>query len=323
MKRIPLILAALSLAGFAAVVSCHKTNNVATPINTNQVFSSLRSSAQTLSVTAGMDTTVYAANGTMLHFYANSFKSSTGNIITSGPISIKIIEMYNPGDMALNRATTTADAGQLSSGGQVSILAYQGTQQVTANKYGIGFRQSGASGQNMQLFYGTTNNTDSIATWTISDTTKTGTTASGTVADSSGGGTGSGVNFMYVFDSCTNFGWINCDHYMGSSYTLTSISLSVPDNSFSSDNTEVFLMFPSDKSVMSLYYDGSSKTYKSGFGGMNTVPVGLNYEIVLVTNKKESYYYWSGSGTVTTSMSVTAAPASETLADIITRMHAL
>ncbi len=316
MKRIPIILCVLSIIGLAAVVSCHKTPNVATPINSGQIFSSLRTAPQTLSVTAGRDTTVYAASGTMLHFYPNSFKSSTGNIITSGLIAIKIIEMYKPGEMALNRATTTAGEDQLSSGGQVSILAYQGTQQVTANKYGIGFKQPGASGTNMQLFYGTTSNTDSLATWTISDTTKTGTTSSGTTADSSGGGSGSGVNFMYVFDSCTEFGWVNCDHYWN--YDRTGITLMMPDNTFTGSNTEVFLIFPSDKSVVSLTYNSSKKAFYH-----SKVPLDFSYEIVAVTNKSGSYYYWSGVGTVTADMTLNAAPASETLADIINRMHGL
>ena len=320
MKRISIILLAMIVTTTAAIISCKKTNNTTTPVTT-AVFSSLRSTPQTLSVIAGRDTTVYAANGTMLHFYPNSFKNSTGNIITSGTINIQIREMYKPGDMALNGATTTADVGQLSSGGQVVISAYLGTQEVTANKYGIGFKQAGASTQPMQLFYGTTNNNDSMATWTISDTTKTGTTSNGTVTDSTGGGTGSGVNFMYIFDSCTNFGWVNCDHFSGSTYTLTNISVVMPDNSYTPANTEVFLIFPTDNSVMQL--DAYSSANLSFSYITNRIPEGLNYEIVVVTNKNQSYYYWSGTGTITAHMSLNAAPASETLADIISRMHGL
>ena len=96
--------------------------------------------------------------------------------------------------------------------------------------------------------------------------------------------------------------------------------MQLPDATYNSSNTQVYIIFPTDKSVAGLSYISSKKAFASG---PHSMPVGLAYEIVATTNKNGSYYYWEGSGTVTADMTVSAAMASETLQDIIVRMHAL
>ena len=102
---------AVCLTAAIIVVACKKSSNNTTgpTLSLNQLFAGLRTSPQNLSVTAGRDTMVFGANGTMLHFYTNSFKDASGNIVTSGTVNLQLIEMYKPGDMIANRATTTAN----------------------------------------------------------------------------------------------------------------------------------------------------------------------------------------------------------------------
>ena len=110
MKINNFLVAALSCLLFNFFASCEKTNTSSTYIvfHLNQLFSGLRSTPQNFTVTAGRDTTIYGTNNTLLHFYTNSFKDAGGNIIQSGTVYIQLIEMYKPGDMICNRATTMA-----------------------------------------------------------------------------------------------------------------------------------------------------------------------------------------------------------------------
>ena len=77
----------------------HTTNVTNVTPSLNQLFAGLRYTPQNLSVTAGRDTIVYGNNGTMLHFYTNSFKNGSGNIITSGTVYLQLTEMYKAGDL--------------------------------------------------------------------------------------------------------------------------------------------------------------------------------------------------------------------------------
>ena len=87
-------------AVIVVIASCSKPYNdshtvtVSPSYTINQLFAGLRTSPQTLTVTAGRDTIVYGANGTRMHFYTNSFKTAAGAIITSGTINLQLVEMY-------------------------------------------------------------------------------------------------------------------------------------------------------------------------------------------------------------------------------------
>ena len=283
--------------------------------------SSLHYTPQTFAITAGRDTIVMGKDSTVLHFYPNSFMTSTGNIITTGSINIQLIEMYSPGAMIANGATTaTTDGSLLNSGGQVYIKASMNGQEVFANKYGLGFRQPGSSTTPMEIFYGSTGNADSAVKWTVSDTTKTGTTAAGTSTDSSASTTTNPhPNFMYIFDSCTSFSWINCDQFSGNG-AQDKIFFQVPDATYTSANTIVFFVLPGTNSVEKGEYSGDGKFLIAHIAG------NVAYKAVGITNKNNSYYYWEQTGTTTNDHSVITVPmamAPETLGDIITRLHGL
>jgi hypothetical protein len=301
------------------IISCKKNSSTG-DINTttkNQLFAGLKSAPQTITINAGRDTVVYAAGGTMLHFYTYSFLDANKNIIKSGVVNLQIVEMSTPGTMALNRATTTTtDGAQLQSGGQFSMAAFMGTTEISANKFGVGFKQPKASSQPMNLFYGNNNNTDSLTKWTVSDTTKKGTQAKGTTTDSTRSKTN--PDFFYIFDTCSNYIFWNCDYYAGN--PTTSLSVTFPDNTFNSNNTDIYAIFPSYNIVTPLDEFLNST---NNFTGKYLMPVGEKYELVIVSNKNGTLYYYSQSGTVTDNMTIHATMVVETLGDIIARMKGL
>jgi hypothetical protein len=331
MKR-HLYLLAISLFSMLAIASCTKDmspdpieekekynagNVTGSKTKLNALFAEFRSTPQSFTVTAGTNQTITGAEGTVLTFYPHSFKDAQGNIITSGTISIKLIEMYKPGAMIANRATTTNNGKLLISGGQVNIKATKNGQEVFANSYGIAFPQQYPSNQPMALYYGNTDNPDSLTTWTIADTLLNGTTTNGTTNDS--------FNNYYVneFDSCTNFNWINCDYFYNVQGPLTNISVVMPDTNFNASNTQVFIVFPSINSVTNVsVYNAGTSTFSLG---MNyEIPVGMTIHIVAITNNNGQYYYFEDAWlTSTANMSVTTTMTPQTQAYIFTQLSQL
>jgi hypothetical protein len=332
MKRVHLVLALLCCTAIITVIACKKkkTETVYDPSHLNEYFAGLRTSPQSISVQAGRDTVVSGARGTVLHFYQNSFKDAAGNVITAGTINLQLTEMYTPGDMIANRTSATADGQVLQSGGQVMIVATMNGNPVLANKYGIAFKQPAASSQPMALYYQGGNNADSSVTWKVSDTTKNGTTAAGTNDTSSHTGTKSDTitintgthtyhfpGFYYLFDSCTDFRWVNCDirSVWGPGVNFTNISLVMPDASFKNANTQVYFIFSSINSTVNLYYNPSTKSFV-GDDAYPPFPIGKPYKLIAMADKDGTYYYFESSGTVTNGMTINAAMEQKTLADI-------
>lgn len=321
MKNLIRLGIASSLISLIIVQSCKKTTDTVSDDLTqlNKKFAAIRTTPQTLSVTAGRDTVVFGKDSTMLHFYTNSFKDAAGNIITSGTVNLQLIEMYQPGDMVANRATTTSNGKLLQSSGQVKITAWWNNQAITANKYGIGFKQAVPSAVTMSLFYGDTNNPDSVTTWG-EPATGPGTSANA-VLDTS---TRLLPGYRYMFDSCSTFNWVNCDKFYNNPSGNTTIKMKTGDSRFTETNTQIVLVFPSKNCVTSggHNFDAGSKTFTLGNHG-TYMPLSVNYILVAIANINGTFYYCEVRGTTTQDMIVTAAMAPETLYDIKARLSGL
>ncbi len=273
-----------------------------------KLFADIKPVSQSFTVTAGVPSTIKGANGTGISFYANSFKDAFGNIIKNGTVDIQMTEMTSTGDMIANRASTMSGGQLLHSGGQIMINASMKGQQVFANKYGISFLQQSGSSDRMNLFYGNNNNSDSVTTWDNGgDTLKEGSVAWGTTSGSGGD--------MYIFDSCEHFGYANCDWFYQTDSPKTSVSVVVPDNSFDPSNTQLYLVLPDVKGVMTNaegHYGSSGYNSKTNTINLiseehvNIVPAGTNYKMVVIAKKKDTYYYYQTSGVVSRDLKLNA-----------------
>ena len=327
MKRIYLFSALLCFVAVTVVFSCKKkaTDQSLDMSHLNELFSGLQSSPQHFSINAGRDTFLIGKDSTVLHFYPNTFKNISGNIVSSGVISIELIEMYTVGDMVANRASTGADGKLLQSTGQVNIKAIMNGEELEANKFGVAFRQPGPSTKPMELYFGNKNSADSTVTWTVGKNTTPGTKADGTVSDTSlhpgSGGTSPYhfPGFMYLFDSCTHFHYINSDNLVQSSKN-THVYVEIADNSFNGSNTEVFLTFPSINGAIPYgSYNDVTHIFKSWF----EVPVGNPFKVVAMANKNGLFYYCEQAGIATDSLTIHATLTPETLGDIKARLKGL
>ena len=333
MKKAIFPVAILFVIISGTLICCRKTTNTAYDTsNLKQLFSGLNSTPQSFLVAVGRDTAIQGVDSTVLHFYPNSFKDLNGNILNSGIVNVKLVEMYGLGIMALNRASTTSNGQLLQSGGQVNITATMNGKEVFANVYSIAYKQPGPSTTNMQLFYGNSNDADTATNWTMTDISKVGTTAQGTIMGDSlgytiGVGYEFGMGYYTLFDSCTNFNLVNCDRiYNSSNAQKTQIAVVVPNSNFNPSNTQIFVLFPTLHSITMgdsrQRYDAANNTFIPG-NDMSQFPVGLNYEIVAIANLNGSFYYCEVSGVTTMGMSVNAPLAPETQGDIIARLSAL
>ena len=335
-KDIPLIIA-FCIVAIITIASCQKDYNKNGQNNNsaslNLLFSDLRTTPQSFSVQAGRDTVVYGSQGTKLHFYSNSFKDMNGNIITGGILNIQLVEMYKPGDMIRERATTmTTDGQPLQSGGQINMVVTLNGQEVLSNGYGIGFIQQSASAQQMNLFYGSNTNADSTITW-MQDHEATGTIAPATISDTTYTGTVYYNNQYYFFTSCPNFHESNCDRFRIDDSPRVSVSVIVPDASFYPSNTQIYLVVPSINCVASSA--NAHNTYSGYSLSTNTIQLicednplviatGMNYELVVIANKNGNYYYFETSGTATREGIVAhAIMESKSKDDIISMLQSL
>ena len=321
MKNVLFFLSMVFIASWIAILGCKKSNNSASPSTPlGQLFTGIASTPQNFTVIAGRDTVIYGTDSTMLHFYANSFKDATGNTITNKFINIQLTEMYKPGEMIRNRATTiTTDGNMLQSGGEINIVATMNGQEVFANKYGVGFKQSSMSSVTMSLYY-SNGSSDSAISWTIGNTNgDKGTVAYGTIRDT--------THFIdhnscfFVFDSCTHFNYTNCDNGVFPLPRISYIRFTLPDNSFNIGNTEMFLNLTTASMVLRIDFSKDSLGYLYNFA--ENPPLGYNYELIAISNKNGGYYYFEQSGVTTDQMTINVALAPETRGDIISRLSGL
>ena len=296
------------------VASCHKTdykaNGEPALVNVsgsstdktglNKLFSALRPAPATLTVTAGIYQVVRAPQGTKLTFYPNSFTDKSGKVISSGTIQIAITEMYRPGAMIANRATTTGNGNILKSGGQVYITATKNGADVSVNKYGLGFIATQPGHQTMALFYGNTSNADSLATWPIAKS-DFGMITSGTIIDTMllyiVDTSGSVIDTTAIyrnynqFDSTTSLSWVNCDFYLDSGGTLCNVAVIPSDTSFNASNTEIFIVLPGYDAVAAVNnYDATTHTFT--MNNAYKLYAGIVADVIAIGSKGGNLYYY-------------------------------
>jgi hypothetical protein len=321
MNRLTL-LAACCLA--LSLTNCKKTNdNASTPSSTtelNRLYSALKSTPQSFTVTAGSATKIYGAKGTIISFYPNSFKDKNGAVISSGTVNVDLVEMYSVGDMIANRATTAMSNGVLISGGQVNIKATIGGEEVYANKYGLGFITS-TQQKPMELYYGS-NGSEVEVTWTMTDTTNAGTKARNAYV------TDKARQWMeqpfYFFDSSDKFNFVNCDHAYDSTCKYVTIKANTNNSGFTSSNTSLWVCYPAKKVVICLHSwesNAGTITYK-GYA-----PVGPSCRIVVLTNNyldnADNFFYSDQTSTLTDNMTINATMTSETVSSLKAKLSAL
>jgi hypothetical protein len=317
------LLTPLMIFGIAVgLSSCsNDKKNTVNPTDGNTIqsmFQQLAETPQSFTVTAGTSQSITGVRGTIITFNPQSFKDASGNIITSGSVNIKLTEAYTPGQMIMNGVTTTTVSHSLlMSGGSVNIVATMNQQEVFANNYRLSFPQPGNSNNPMALYKGATT-TELPGAKNIWGDDSTNTVTS-TRKDSL-----SQNNFFYVFDTCVNFNWINCDHFYAAPDPKTDVKVVMPDTSYNSTNTQVFVVFPDINAVASMYnYDAATHTFSFGYPAYY-LPVGTVIKIIVLGGKSNTFFMDKQTNvSVTNNMSLTSSPTTTTLSNIQSTLSTL
>lgn len=320
MMRAEKLWSTLMISAVALCFNSCKTDNAPIPVNPvatdvpiNGLYQSLKPTPQTFTVNAGSAQTITGAKGTSISFNAQSFTTQNGTVITSGSIKIQLTEALTPGQMIMNRVSTVTDAdNMLQSGGSVNIAATLNGNPVYAKKYKVSFKQPAASSQPMALFNGIVTPSGINAGAVIWSNTPTNPVTGTTGNDS----LGSGPTY-YIFDSCTNFGWINCDYFYSAPDPKTDITVVMPDGTYNDSTTNVMVIFPALNMVAGMHHYNAA-THSFNFENANyRVPVGSSVKVVIMGVKNNVYFFELKTNiTVTNGLSLTATPANSTLANI-------
>lgn len=327
MRATKLMSAVMASAIALSFASCKPDNDpipvnpIATEAPINSLYQALKQQPQSFNVNAGSSQTITGANGTIITFNAQSFKTQAGVVITSGSISIKLIEALTPGQMIMNRISTVTNAGNLlQSGGSVNIVATQNGNPVYANSYKISFKQPAASTQPMALFSGivTSGGTNSGAVIWSDDSTNT---VNGTNVFNPNDSMGTAY---YIFDSCTNFNWVNCDYFANAPNPKTDITVVMPDGTYNDSTTDVVMILPALNMVCGIgHYDAATHSFNLGTSNY-FVPLGNNIKVVIMGIKNNVYFFeLKNNITVTNGLTLTATPANTTLSNIQTILSGL
>ncbi|AZI44458.1 PKD domain-containing protein (plasmid) [Deinococcus psychrotolerans] len=273
------------------------TVTMAAPATPAEFFAKNSAIVQKQTFTPGtVDTTLTFAQGTQLVFAPNSVLDASGNPY-SGVVNVSVREIQDKSDMILSNVLTVsvptnADPAPLVSGGMfnLDIKTPAGADLKINPAVGVGAKVPIKDAKldvdpkiknPMQQFVGQSNTCggqgnagpirtpvpipagDSSVNWcpvagkfTIDTTTPPG---------------------SYVF-SVFNKGWINCDFFWNDPRTKTTIHVDLEP--INDANTIVFLVPQGIKTVIALYTKDGANARKSYD---NSLPIGLNAELVAIT----------------------------------------
>ncbi|GAA4022441.1 hypothetical protein GCM10022631_41200 [Deinococcus rubellus] len=282
------------------------TVTVAAPGGPAEFFSRSGAAVQSQTFTLGtVPTTLTFAQGTVLTFAPNSLQDASGNPY-SGPVKLGVREIQNKADMILSNVLTISDQAPLVSGGMffLDIKTPAGADLKINPAVGVGAAVplKVAPDDRMKQFVGQS---------TTCGTTTNGTPNMGSglpiaTGDSSvnwcpvGGQFGVNMSTLpgsYVF-SVFNKGWINCDFFGSNPNPKTTVHVSF--DPINDANTIVFLVPQGINTVIALYTQDGPNARKSYD---NSLPIGLNAELVALTFNDGKQYLAHKTITVSANLS--------------------
>lgn len=215
------------------------------------------------------------ANGVVVNFPPNAFRTQSGGLVT-GSVTVRLIEVLDLADMImLNTTTVGNDNGTLrllKSGGAVRVSASQGGNELALGPMGMSITvPAQVFDPSMSVFTANRTGGEELV-WTEEDSAS----IDSTFMEWPNGGTGMG--YYLQVDSLQ---WINCDYFPWSTQNTTIAAVTpseVPD-----DSTLVWFVFP-DLNAVAGTYAATNNTFTFG-----QVPVGLQAVAVGLTRNGSQY----------------------------------
>ena len=287
-----------------------KINDISTavlsPLNIEKLMADLATDPVVREINAERGGIITTLDGATVEFPANSCVTKNNRPCT-GNLTVEILVLRKKGEFLLNNVPTTSLGRQLISGGAVRIKVSQNGEEVklarpNTSPYRVKFQSiSTAADPAMKLFEGTPEGRFKFD-WIPIPTSITGANAPflRTWRDSIQGRSTAG--FELFLD---RFSWINCDKFSGDSTNLTNKFCVALSDTFTNQNTSVFVVFKEINSVVSLVGDGKTKQFcvPSGYRGL---PIGKIVNIISISTVKDRIYIGKKEVTIAPNTTATA-----------------
>lgn len=217
----------------------------------NSFFSSHAATPQAFTVSTSSAVSIVGAKGTTINIPALAFKTSGGTQIL-GQVIIKLTELYSKRDLILNKVQTTTKDDILQTKGIVKLNVTQGEETLmldAAKTVTINYPATVTPGNDMFAFFGKNDLVSTNLIW-LPDTVG-GPNYAGPVINPV-------MSYSLVSDSLN---WINCGKFNIGAGIKSTFTITVHGN-YNRSNTEIFVYFPTHKSIAYLY-KGEAQAYPS------------------------------------------------------------
>lgn len=288
-----------------------KINNISTallpPLNIEKLMADLATDPVVREVNAERGGIITTPDNVTVEFPANSCVTKNNRPCT-GNLAVEILVLRKKGEFLLNNVPTSSLGRQLISGGAVRIKVSQNGEEVKLARpltapYKVKFQAvSPTPDFAMKLFAGLSEGRFKFD-WIPIPTGIAGTSdipLLRTWRDSVQGRTTAG--FELFLD---RFSWINCDKFNGDSTNLTNKFCVALSDTFTNQNTSVFMVFKDINSVVSLVGDARTKQFciPTSYRG---VPIGRVVNIISISTVKDRVYIGKKEVTIAANTSATA-----------------
>lgn len=240
----------------------------------NSFFSSNAALQQSFTVSTASATSIVGTKGTTINIPALAFKTRSGTQVL-GQVVIKLTELYSKRELILNKAQTTTKDDILQTKGMVNIAVNQGEEMLVLDAVKtitVNYPASVTPGNDMFAFYGSKDLVSQNLIW--NPDTVGGPNYAGPVINPV-------MSYSLVSDSLN---WINCGKFNIGGGIKSTFTITVHGN-YNRSNTEIFVYFPTYKSIAYLY-KGDAQSYPS----LYRVAAGTNCSIIAISRINGKFY---------------------------------
>ena len=296
MKNTIKLLAAASLISFT-LINCSKERIQPEPntyASLNEFYEAYKQPEQEYIITQDGQCPLIAQNGLKLCLGRNQLTMQNGDSVDL-PYTIKIVELYTAKDMLLYNMPTMSGDDLLTTGGEIRVRAFKGTEELLLRSGHSYLAQVPATNPTTQMdvFYGVESN--SMVDW-LPDTI-----ASNIAIDTSNAFYNLTLGFL---------NWINCDYFYNVAQKTQVDFTSTTDDL---TNVGIFMWFPNANGLMKVY-------------NMSTDDVPLNEPVKIVCIARDAsgnMYSFYQETTTSANMTLNVTMAQTTENDIITLLDNL
>jgi hypothetical protein len=276
-------------------------------LSVEKLMAELASAPTTNEVNAERGGIITTPDNVTVEFQPNSCVTKNNRPCT-GTLKVEVLVLRKKGEFLLNNVPTVSGGKQLVSGGAVRVKVTQNGEEVNVlrtSPYKVRFQPTTALDNTMKLFEGQALGRFNFD-WVALPTTTPNAPRLTALVDSSQGQR----KFVYEL-GLDRFSWINCDRFSGDSTSLTNkFCVALPDT-FTNQNTNVYVVFKDINSVVALLGNGPTKQFcvPPYYRGL---PIGKIVNIITISTIKDRIYVGKKEVTIAANSVIQVVPTSMT-----------